>query len=131
VTQSSPAQHILVVDEYVARADVLAMVLSHEGYRVSSAHTGKAAVLCAVEETPDLLITSLALPGWNGLELAKVFREHFPECRILVHTGTERTHLSVSTTSEGFHLLDTPIRVEDLLSLVDAVWKNTATGEQR
>jgi DNA-binding NtrC family response regulator len=127
MAQSVTVKHILVVDGYKDRADVLTMVLDHAGYQVSSAYTGKAAVLCAVDDTPDLLITSLALPGWNGLELAKVFREHFPECRIVVHTGAERTHLSVCTTSEGFHLLDTPIRVEDLLGVVDAVWKNTGT----
>jgi DNA-binding response OmpR family regulator len=123
-------KHVLVVDKNVALADTLAMILVHQGYRVSTAHTGKAAVLCAVDESPDLLITVLEMPGMDGLELARIFREHFSECRVIVHTGAERTYLSVSATAEGFDLLDKPMSVEDLVGHVNAAWMDARTMPQ-
>jgi len=64
--------HILVVEDEPDILDLVSLNLGRQGYEVSTARDGNAAVVKALEILPDLIILDLMLPGKDGYA---VFRE--------------------------------------------------------
>jgi two-component system phosphate regulon response regulator PhoB len=69
-------RHILVVDDEQDILELVGYNLIREGYRVSFAETGEAAIKAVESEPPDLLVLDLMLPGLSGLEVAKVLKNN-------------------------------------------------------
>ena len=60
---------ILVVDDEKSQREILEMILSGEGYDVTTASSGEAALKCAKEQRFDLALTDLKMTGMDGVEL--------------------------------------------------------------
>lgn len=75
---------ILVVDDQIEILELLMMLLEKEGYYVFPAHDGKKALQIASNiEKLDLVVSDLQMPGINGIEFARRFREIHPETFII------------------------------------------------
>jgi DNA-binding response OmpR family regulator len=66
--------YVLVVDDDPSICGLLVDLLEAEGYRVSTAPDGEAALALAVAEPPDLLITDLWMPRLDGQGLVAALR---------------------------------------------------------
>lgn len=62
---------VLVVDDERFIVDLLADVLVEEGYSVRRAYDGEAALREINNHPPDLVLSDVAMPKLNGLELAR------------------------------------------------------------
>ena len=60
---------ILVVDDEKAQREILEMILAGEGYDVTTAASGEAALKFAKERRFDLALTDLKMTGMDGIEL--------------------------------------------------------------
>src|ERR671922_636424 len=60
---------ILVVDDEKSQREILEMILSGEGYDVTTAASGEAALRIARERRFDLALTGLKMTGMDGIEL--------------------------------------------------------------
>src|SRR3989449_2921047 len=60
---------ILVVDDEKSQREILEMILSEEGYDVTTASSGEAAMKFAKERRFDLALTDLKMTGMDGIEL--------------------------------------------------------------
>jgi DNA-binding NtrC family response regulator len=60
---------ILVVDDEKAQREILELILSDEGYDVTTAASGEAAMKFAKERRFDLALTDLKMTGMDGIEL--------------------------------------------------------------
>src|ERR687883_313383 len=60
---------ILVVDDEKSQREILEMILSSEGYDVTTASSGEAALKFAKERRFDLALTDLKMTGMDGIEL--------------------------------------------------------------
>ncbi len=67
-------QRILVVDDEPQITRVLRRSLISQGYDVHIASDGEAALQTFGDWTPDLVVTDLAMPNMNGLELCRQLR---------------------------------------------------------
>jgi CheY-like chemotaxis protein len=67
-------RRVLVVDDNVDAADMLAALLAHEGHEVRVESNGMAALAAAAEFRPDVAFLDIGLPGMNGYELARRLR---------------------------------------------------------
>ena len=60
---------ILVVDDEKSQREILEMILGEEGYDVTTAASGEAALKFAKERRFDLALTDLKMTGMDGIEL--------------------------------------------------------------
>ena len=67
--------HILVVDDEPQITRVLRTSLQSNGHEVTVAHDGADALEQFMKAQPDLVITDLAMPVMNGIELTREIRE--------------------------------------------------------
>jgi CheY-like chemotaxis protein len=65
------ALRVLVVDDNVDAASMLAMVLENLGHHVTVEHSSRAALVRARRERPDVCILDIGLPDIDGNELAR------------------------------------------------------------
>jgi DNA-binding response OmpR family regulator len=81
---AKPNEKILVVDDDLDVLDlVVQQVLQPQGYQVSTAQDGAAALQLALKTPPDILITSLELPGLSGRDLMAALRSQGHEGTII------------------------------------------------
>jgi class 3 adenylate cyclase len=66
---SAVASHILVVDDNASNRDLLARRLMREGYCVTAAENGTAALALTAAEGFDLVLLDLMMPGMSGFEV--------------------------------------------------------------
>src|SRR5436190_9256828 len=71
----SGSTHVLVVDDEPAIVEVLQRYLSAQGFKVSTAENGAAVRRVIGNESVDLVLLDLGLPGEDGLALMRWLRE--------------------------------------------------------
>lgn len=84
---ATPRVRLLVVDDEPAIREVTSALLAAEGYDVSTAEDGLAAVGHLVEPLPDLVISDLRMPQMSGFELLALVRERFPHVPVIAMSG--------------------------------------------
>lgn len=58
---------VMVVDDEARACDVLAKVLTEEGYRVVTAQSGEEALVLAEKVHPELILLDIVMPGLDGI----------------------------------------------------------------
>ncbi|MBB3710777.1 two-component system phosphate regulon response regulator PhoB [Limimaricola variabilis] len=72
--------HVLIVEDEPSQRAVLSYNLESEGFRISEAEDGDAALLMVSEEVPDLIVLDWMLPGVSGIEICRRIKTR-PETR--------------------------------------------------
>ena len=75
IAGSESAPRILIIDDEAAIRESLETLLSMEGYTVESAENGELGLERIAEQTFDLVLLDLALPGRNGIEILATVRD--------------------------------------------------------
>jgi DNA-binding NtrC family response regulator len=78
---------ILVVDDEEEIREGLELLLSSEGYHVTTAGDGDAGLALLQERPFDLLLLDVNLPGRNGLELLKDVKSRTPDLAVILVTA--------------------------------------------
>jgi two-component system cell cycle response regulator DivK len=73
---------VLLVEDDQSGREMYAMALEMGNFRVAQAHNGLQALEKARELLPDVIVTDLALPGIDGLELCRRLRQDERTSRI-------------------------------------------------
>jgi CheY-like chemotaxis protein len=75
---------VLVVEDNVDQRDLLRRNFERAGCRVLLAESGEAATLSYRENTPDLAVVDLMLPGMDGSTFIAQLKRDRPRCAIVV-----------------------------------------------
>jgi signal transduction histidine kinase/DNA-binding response OmpR family regulator len=112
---------LLVADDNVDAADLLAEVLRLEGYAVEVAYDGRQAMDLAQQWRPDALILDIGMPYANGLEVARWVRaqDWGAETTLIAVTGWGQQQDRSATLEAGFddHLVK-PVSPRDIVGAV-------------
>ncbi len=84
----SKSLRVLVVDDEVALAQIIASYFKKDGFDVRQSHDGLEAVAAALEFKPDFIVLDLMLPGLNGVEVCKEIRK-FSDAYIIMLTARD------------------------------------------
>ncbi len=113
-------KRILVVDDERQITRMLRTSLQSSGYAVDVAENGLAAFRKFEAEPPDLIVTDLAMPEMNGLELTQAVRR-IADTPIIVLSVKDADAMKVTALDEGADdYLTKPFSMPELLARVRA-----------
>ena len=83
---------ILIVDDEPNIVISIDFLMRQAGYKVSAVHSGEDAMEAIAQETPDLVVLDIMLPGVDGFEVCQWIREHseWDHVKILMLTAKGR-----------------------------------------
>jgi DNA-binding response OmpR family regulator len=120
------APHILVVEDEEHIAQGLVFNLEQEGYQVTHAETGSAAMQIFDNERFDLVVLDLMLPDGHGIDLCKKMRETSPQLPILILTALGEEHSRVKGLQAGADdYLGKPFNLEEFLLRISGMLRRS------
>src|SRR5436305_3298484 len=122
-TIDSETPKILIVEDEIHIANFIRMGLAHEGFQVSTANDGPAALAQADSFKPNLVILDLMLPGIDGIEVAEQLRRD-PDIMIIMLTARDQVADRITGLNAGADdYLVKPFDFEELLARIRAVMR--------
>jgi two-component system response regulator ResD len=121
-------QRVLVVDDEAQILDVVSKYLSREGFQVSTARDGEAALVTFQSSKPDLVVLDLMLPRLDGLEVFKRLRTLSAVPVIMLTAKGEETDRVVGLELGADDYITKPFSPRELVARVKAVLRRATTG---
>ena len=129
-TQAITQKRVLIVEDEDAIRQTLRYNLSREGYSVSEASTGSAALSAARREHPDLILLDLMLPELNGLEVCRVLRQEMSTpILILTAKGSELDKV-VGLQVGADDYVTKPFSLNELMARVNALLRRAEMSQR-
>ena len=115
--RSARGRRVLVVDDNVDAATMLAALVRQLGHEVEIVHDGSAALKAAEGYRPEVVLLDIGMPGMNGFEVARRLRElaRIPAVRIVAVTGWGKPEDQLRSREAGFdmHLIK-PVELSEI-----------------
>jgi DNA-binding response OmpR family regulator len=100
VSNGTVTKTVMIVEDEPEIRLVLRTYLEDEGYRVMEAETGEQALSLSLDETPDVALVDLRLPGIHGLDVVRSMRAT-SQVPIIVVTAQADSHDVVAGLEAG------------------------------
>jgi len=113
--------HILIVDDDDLMRRSLAFNLEQAGYRASTAATAEDALALGARDRPDLVLMDIGLPGMDGLEAMRAFKENAHLPVILVTARRRELDEVLGLELGGDDYITKPFDMDVLLAHIKAV----------
>lgn len=116
-------RHVLVVDDSKLQRKLLCLSLKKWGFDVSEAASGEDALAMAAIRRPDLVLSDWMMPGMNGLELCRRFREMAAQDYsyfILLTSKREKEEVARGLDSGADDFLTKPVDANELRARITA-----------
>ena len=124
--QAVQVWRVLVVDDNVDGADMIAAMMQMFGYETRTVYNGQSALDIAVEYQPDFVVLDIGLPDMDGYEVARRLRQlpQLKNLRLIAATGYGQNSDRQRTKDAGFdyHLVK-PIDPEQLQIVLETLAK--------
>jgi two-component system OmpR family response regulator len=126
VPGTSEKQKVLVVDDEASIVDAVATSLRYEGFEVTEATTGRAALASAQERAPDLIVLDVMLPDLDGLEVTRRLRADGIRVPILFLTARDAVEDKVAGLAVGGDdYVTKPFSLAEIVARVRAILRRT------
>ncbi len=107
----------VVDDEGVAREGVT-LALKRE-YQVQAFASAEAVIDALENDTPDLILLDIGLPGMSGVEALKIIKEKHPEIIVIMITAYEDVETVISAMKLGaYDYVVKPLKMDSLIANV-------------
>lgn len=122
---------LLIVDDEESVAITMAAILEMDGYSVTTALSGPAALEQIESEVFDLVLTDLRLNDFDGMDVLAATRRRSPDTVGIVLTGYASLESAVTALREGaYDYMLKPADVEDLRATVARGFERRRLGQQ-
>jgi two-component system response regulator MprA len=123
--------HVLVVDDEPAVRESLERSLRFEGYEVSTAADGAAALEALATTRPDILVLDVMMPRMDGLEACRRLRARGVDLPVLMLTARDGLADRVSGLDVGADdYLVKPFALEELLARLRALTRRAGLSNR-
>ena len=98
---SQGQRRVLVVDDEQVVGQILERFFASRGFSVATAFSGEQALARLQEETFDVVLIDILLPGIHGLEVLKQAKQRLPNAKVAIITGLEDEELRAKARAHG------------------------------
>lgn len=119
---------ILLVEDQAEIARHIQRALVRNGHEVTSVGDGPTAVATAIEKRFDITILDVNLPGFDGFEVLKQFKQKSVASRVIMLTARGEVQDRVAGLKSGADdYLTKPFAIEELLARLDALGRRSGS----
>jgi len=109
----------LIVDDHAGVRELYQLYFEDEGFAVSTAADGTAAIRECLRNSPNVMLLDVQLPDISGLEVLRYIRVACPDTAVIMNSG----HMDQPTREEAMRLgavacFEKPFRLEELRAVL-------------
>jgi DNA-binding NtrC family response regulator len=124
-------ERLLIVEDEETLRESLKRVFQREGYQVVAVGNAETARELFEEESYDLIVTDIILPGITGIELLKKVKEVHPEQIVIIITAYASLETAVETLRAGaYDYIVKPIIHEEIKQIVKNALRQRALQKE-
>ena len=113
-------KRILIVDDESSIIEIISEILEGSDYEISTANNGLAAFALFKENPFDLLITDIAMPEMDGVQLIEASLALLPSLKAIVMTGYAHNYdleeLRAKSSLGHIQIFEKPLNLMEILS---------------
>jgi PleD family two-component response regulator len=121
INYSQRQEHILIVDDVAANIQIFTMLLTENGYKVSSAADGHSALKMVKYKQPDLILLDTMMPALDGYEVCRRLKAsaHSRDIPVIFTSAVdEPEHKLKAFDVGGIDYITLPIQLDEFLAHV-------------
>ncbi|RKZ56176.1 MAG: hypothetical protein DRR08_22345 [Candidatus Parabeggiatoa sp. nov. 2] len=121
INRSQRQEHILIVDDVATNIQILTILLTENGYKVSSAPDGYTALKMVESKQPDLILLDTMMPALDGYEVCRRIKAsaHSRDIPVIfVSAVNEPKHKLKAFDVGGIDYITLPIQLDEFLARV-------------
>lgn len=118
--------HILVIDDDPSNREAISLLLAGIDYQVRSVASGEEALELLRNNSFEVILTDLFLPGISGIDILKRVKEDAPASSVILITGKASAETAVEAMKSGaFDYLTKPLDFERLKAIIAKALEKT------
>jgi two-component system OmpR family response regulator len=126
------AIRVLTVDDEPSLTELLSMAMRYEGWEVSTAGSGLAAVKLARDVRPDAIVLDMMLPDFDGLEVMRRIRTEQPDVPVIFLTAKDAVADRIGgLTAGGDDYVTKPFSLEELIARLRGLLRRSGATSAR
>ena len=127
-----PKKIVIIDDEKLIRITT-SMLLKNNGFEVLTAENGEKGLALLSEQTPDIVLLDIMMPGMNGWEVFRTLRkdEKTKSLNIIIFTACDMpVPDDISDTEMNITMLNKPFHLQQLLNLITTMESACGRSDQ-
>ncbi len=123
--------HILIVDDDPSVRDIMHEFIEISGYRSSKAESAAAALKLLENNSIQIVVTDITMPGMDGLELTDLIKQDY-DADVIIMTGFNLNYSYEEAIGKGASdFITKPVRFAELLLRIERVLKERQMDRER
>jgi two-component system response regulator AtoC len=124
-------EKVLIIDDEVLMRNFLVEALKRKGLEAVAAENGEKALSLLKNQSFDLIITDMKMPGLTGMDVLKYVKEVSPSTLVIVVTAFGTIENAVEAMKNGaFHYLIKPFSLESLMANIEKAHQHVVLLEE-
>ncbi|NPV84503.1 MAG: response regulator [Anaerolineae bacterium] len=120
---------VLIIDDDTNLLNFLTEELTDAGYSVKTIDNGADAIVMAAEQTFDVILLDMLMPGLDGIQVVRVLRKVSPKVPIIGLTGYVGRGYMSQAMDLGVTILTKPVVFSELTKEIEDAIKNKQKTE--
>ncbi|MFK7820924.1 MAG: response regulator transcription factor [Planctomycetaceae bacterium] len=117
--KTEPRSTVFLIDDDLDVLDAVTRLLTAVGFSVVPFESAEAFLNATDSESTGCVITDLAMPSLDGLELGRILSDRSPQMPIVIITGHGEVALAVQAMKDGaFDFIEKPFDPDEFIQLV-------------
>lgn len=130
-TEQQTEMTALVVEDDKSVSQLIRLYLAQAGFRVLAAEDGLSGLQMALEDSPDIVLLDLNLPGMDGIEVCRNVRNESNVPIIMVTARVEEDDRLTGLDLGADDYVSKPFSPRELVARVNAVLRRTSTAKEK